>query len=447
MSLILRNGFLIALTWGVILFSALTGAAQGNSAPDSLGGRATLDLIIQYALEHHPGIVQAKLDEEITNKVVKGRLTDWLPQVNFNYNLQHTVLLQKTVFDNRVIPIGAYNTSFAQLNATQTIFNRDVLLAGSTASKFNIQARQNLSKVKIDAVVNVTKAFYDLIATSQQIKVNQESIVRLKRSLKDAQSRYASGIADKTDYKRATILLNNANASLKASKEQLKYKEVNLKTIIGYPVENALAIQYDTLAMEQEAVLDTLQKLNPAAHIDYRILYTQKELQDANVKYSYWSFLPSISAFANYNLNYQNNQLSDLYQKKYPYSYLGATLSLPLFQGGKRLLKMQEQRLTRKRLDVSLTNLQSVLNTEYSRSLSAYKANLENFAAQKENVDLAAEVYNVIELQYRSGVRTYLDVTIAETELRTTKLNYFNSLYQVLASKMDVLKALGQINL
>jgi len=35
---------------------------------------------------------------------------------------------------------------------------------------------------------------------------------------------------------------------------------------------------------------------------------------------------------------------------------------------------------------------------------------------------------------------------VAETDLRTARINYFNALYQVLASKIDVQRALGQIN-
>jgi outer membrane protein len=71
---------------------------------------------------------------------------------------------------------------------------------------------------------------------------------------------------------------------------------------------------------------------------------------------------------------------------------------------------------------------------------------LTNYLTQKENVVLAKEVYDVIQLQYRNGVKTYLDVTVAESDLRTTRINYFNALYSVLASKMDVLRTLGQIN-
>jgi outer membrane protein TolC len=104
-----------------------------------------------------------------------------------------------------------------------------------------------------------------------------------------------------------------------------------------------------------------------------------------------------------------------------------------------------EKKATRKRIDEGLDNLQRVINTEYTRALANYKSNLTNYQTQKDNVLLAEEVYNIIQLQYQNGVRTYLDVTIAESDLRTTRINYFNALYQVLASKLDVQRALGQI--
>jgi outer membrane protein len=425
----------------LIMLAPITGFCQETGTLE----KASLDHILQYALENAPAIQQAEIDQRITNKAVKGRLTDWLPQVNFTYNYQHFIDLQTSVIGGNVIRFGVNNTSSAQFTATQAIFNRDVLLASSTASRVNSQAEQNATKARIETVVNVTKAFYDALATTQQIKVNEESISRLERSLKDAYSRYQAGIADKTDYKRATILLNNAKAALKGSREQLKYRSDVLHTLIGYPTDKNFSLLYDTLALEQDILLDTTQVLNLASHIDYRILYTQKELQQANVKYSKWAFLPSLNAFGAYNLNYQNNSFGELYTQEFPYSYVGLTLALPIFQGGKRILKVQETKLAANRIDVTLGNLENSLRTEYTRAMSAYKTNLDNYFSQRENIQLAEEVYQVIDLQYRSGIRTYLDVTIAETDLRTTRLNYINSLYQVLASKVDVLRALGQI--
>jgi outer membrane protein TolC len=63
----------------------------------------------------------------------------------------------------------------------------------------------------------------------------------------------------------------------------------------------------------------------------------------------------------------------------------------------------------------------------------------------QENLEIAREVYNTIQLQYKAGVKTYLDVIIAETDLRTSQVNYTNALYQLLSSKLDVQRALGTI--
>lgn len=426
---------------GSMVYPLISGAQDENKIES-----ATLEEVVAYALKHQPGVQQAEINQEIVNQAVKGKLADWYPQISFNYNYQRFIDLQSSVIGGEVIRFGVNNTSSAQLTATQSLFNRDVLLASNTASTVRLQAEQGTQQAKIQMVVNVSKAFYDLLATQKQIEVSEESVIRLESSLKDARSRYEAGVADKTDYQRATIALGNAQAAYKANQELLGYKQQNLKTLMGYPLEEELPIAYDVDMMENEILLDTSELMNPVNHIDFRLLQTQRELQEANVKYNQWAFLPSLSAFGAYNLNYQNDNFGELYNTSYPYSYVGATLSLPLFQGGKRLSKIQEQKWTSDRLDVGIADLKNKLDTEYDRALAAYKSNLYSYLAQKQNVELAQEVYDIIQLQYQSGVKTYLDVTIAETDLRTTRINYFNALYQVLASKIDVNRALGTIN-
>jgi outer membrane protein TolC len=56
---------------------------------------------------------------------------------------------------------------------------------------------------------------------------------------------------------------------------------------------------------------------------------------------------------------------------------------------------------------------------------------------------LAKDVYKVVELQYREGIKTYLDVIVSQSDLRTAELNYYNALFTLLSSKIDLQKALG----
>ena len=96
--------------------------------------------------------------------------------------------------------------------------------------------------------------------------------------------------------------------------------------------------------------------------------------------------------------------------------------------------------------DLEMLGLENTINTQYATALSNYKGNLANYLASKENVSLAQEVYDVINLQYKAGVKTYLEVINAETDLHTSQINYFNALDQVLASKVDAERALGLIH-
>ncbi|MEO6838504.1 MAG: TolC family protein [Ginsengibacter sp.] len=431
------------LTWLFLIFPNLLLAQQNKS--DSTLQSATLNNCIQYAVKHNPDIQNASINEEITEAQIKNKLADWYPQLNFTYNLQHNFQLPTLNFNGNISHSGTFNTSGANFGLTQNIFNRDVLLASRTASDVRQAASENTVNKKIDLAVMVSKAFYDLILTEQQLKVTDEDIVRTNQSLKDAYYQYQAGIVDKTDYKRATIALNNSKAQKNSGEESLKAKQAYLKDLMGYPATQVLELDYDTTQMENEVVMDTLQTVNYNDRIEIQQLQTQQKLQLYNLQYYKWSFLPNLSAFGNYNLNYLNNQFSKLYSEAYPNSFIGLTLTLPIFQGGKRTEEIKQAQFEITQANNNIRSYENQINSEYENALATYKSNLYNFYSLKENLSLASEVYDVIQLQYRSGVKAYLDVITAESDLRTAQINYYNALYQVLSSKIDVMQSLGNI--
>ncbi|MEO6455362.1 MAG: TolC family protein [Ginsengibacter sp.] len=413
---------------------------------DSLIQSATLENVLRYAIERNPELKNASLDEEITETIIKSKLADWYPQIDFNYNLQHNFQLPTANFNGQYFKTGLQNTSGMQFGATQNIFNRDVLLASRTAREVRLQTRQNTAQQRINIAALVSKAFYDVILTVQQLQIIEEDINRINLSLKDAFYQYQSGITDKTDYKRATISLNNAKAQKKNNEEALKAKYAYLKQLMGYPSGAYFELQYDTTQMKSEIYIDTLQSVNYSSRIEYKLLQTQKSLQQYNLKYNQWSFLPEVSAFGNYNLNYLNNSFSKVYNRSFPNSYAGVLLSFPIFQGGKRVQLVKQARLQLLQVNNTILNLENNINTEYEQALASYKSNLYYYISQQENVNLAKEVYDVIQLQYRSGIKTYLEVINSETDLRTAQLNLYNALYQVLSAKIDVQLSLGNIS-
>ena len=427
-----------------IFFFGLLLRVHAQSA-DSLLPVASLQNCVQYAIKHQPLVQQALLDEEIAERQIRIKLADWYPQLNFNYNVQHNFQVQTSIIGGNPVKLGVNNTSYGQFGLSQTIFNRDVLLARRTADDVRKQVRQQTVSDKIDLTVNVSKAFYDVLLTQKQIDLDNETITRLERSLKDAYNQYQGGIVDKIDYKRATIALNNARAQKKQNEENLKAKYAYLKYQMGYPVQGALELTYDSTLLEKEAYADTSQGIAYENRIEYQQLQTQKRLQASNLTYYKWGYLPSVSGYGNYNFNFLNNDLAKLYNQNYPNSYAGISLAFPIFQGTKRIQQVRQATLQLKRVDYDIIALQQNISSAYAQALAAYKGNLEYFTVLKENLAIATEVYNTVQLQYKAGIKTYLDVIFAETDLRSAQVNYANALYQVISSKLDVQKQLGTI--
>ncbi len=435
-----------ALLFITLLLAALAPPGiRAQVSNDSLLESGTLENIIQYTLKHQPVIQKSVLDESITKSQVNSRLADWYPQIGYNFNLQHNFQLQTATFQGNVIQLGNKNTSVNQFAYTQNILNPTLIFTAYTAKNVRNLAAQNTTANRIQAVATVSKAFYDVLLTQQQIKVSNENIARLERSVKDARNQYQSGIVDKTDYQRATILLNNALALKKNNEEAAKAKMEYLKAVMGYPAKAELQVVYDSLQMENGIAYDVAQTVDYNSRIEYLQLQTQRQLQQDNLKYTKLAFLPSVGGFASYNANYLNNKFSDLYLNNYPSSYAGLTLSIPLVQGGKRWMNIRQAKWQLKKSEWDITGLENNINAQYAQALAAYNSSLANYNAVKENLQLAQEVYDIIQLQYRSGVKTYLEVLIAESDLRTSQINYYNALYLVLSGKVDLQQSLGQI--
>lgn len=408
---------------------------------DTLAKVVTLKQCIDFALHNQPVVRQAAIDESINERNIGISLSAWLPQLSGSGLYDYYFKGSPIVPGGNVARLN--NLSTLGLQASQVIYNNDVLQASKASKYSRLYYKENTTSSQINVVSDVSKAFFDVLLSQRQLDILNEDIIRLQRSLKDAYSRYQAGVVDKTDYKQATISLNNSLATRKQTEETIKSKFAYLKQIMGFNPDNKLSLSYDSTRYESEATIDTNQKLNVNNRIEYQLLQTEKNLQNVNVNYYKWGFLPSLSANGVYNLFYLSNNFSNLYNKSFPNAYAGLTLSVPIFQGNKRLQNLSKARLQVDRADLDIINSRNTINTEYVQALAGYKSNYTNWQFLKQNVDLAKDVYTVVSLQYREGIKVYLDVIVAQSDLRTAELNYYNALFQLLSSKIDLEKALG----
>ena len=93
-----------------------------------------------------------------------------------------------------------------------------------------------------------------------------------------------------------------------------------------------------------------------------------------------------------------------------------------------------------------MAQLKNTVNTEFVQAMAEYKSSFSNYLTLKENLELALDVFNVVSLQYKSGIKAYIELVSAETDLRTAQINYLDAVFTLLSSRVDVQKALGQLN-
>lgn len=430
-----------------------TVAAQSYQRSDSAES-FTLNQCIDYAFKHQPGLNRALLGQSITKTTNAINVSGWYPQVNFGGNFTHYFELPTALTvdsQNAGNPIkvhtGVENTFIPALSVTQALFSPGLLYASKSVDVYVKQSEQITDSAKIDVVTSVSKAFYNLLLTIAQIDVLKEDTARLTKNYNDAYQQYVGGIVDMTDYQEAAITLNNSKAQLKQAVENVVPQYATLKQYMGYPPRGRFNVIFDTLQMKNDISFDTTQELVFERRVEYQILQTNKMLQHQVTDYYRSAWIPTVSAFFNYNFEFENNSFAALSSNLYPYSFAGVSLNVPIFTGFYRTNNIKRSRLEEQILGWNQVELKSQIYTEYTSALASYKGNLFNLFSLQENVSLAKNVYDIVALQYQQGVVPYLNVITAESNLISSQIGYLNALYSVLSSKIDLQKSMGFINI
>ena len=412
-------------------------------------GSLSLKQCIDFALKNQPSLQRSLLNMAITKANNAINLSGWYPQVGASANIIHYTQLPASLVNvngNTVAEkSGIINTSLPSLNITQNIYTPSLRFASKAAPLYTEQAQHATDSAKIELVSAVSKSFYSVLLTLQQINVLIEDTIRLGQNVRDTYHQYVGGIVDETDYEEAVITLNNSKAQLKQANENVVPQYALLKQLMGFTPEKQFNISYDSLQMSKETNIDTTEQLQYEKRIEFKQLAITQQLQHRLTEYYHNAALPSVSAFYDYYHEFANNSFPKLFNYSYPYSYLGVSVSVPIFTGFARVQNVRRSELQEKQLEWSVVDLKSQINSEYTAALANYKGNLYSLNIQKENEALAKRVYFVVTLQYKQGIVPYLNVITAESNLITAEISYLNALFQLLSSKIDLEKALGDI--
>ena len=439
------SGFLI------IFFSA---NAQTTAKDADTTEFLTLKQCIDYALIHQPALNRSLLNISIAKETNAVNLSGFFPQVSIEGTFTHYIQLPTSFFSDTsgssTAPVrqrlGVVNTLTPEVYVSQAIFSPGLTYALRSAPLYLKQSNQITDSTKINVVATVSKAFYNLLLTLEQINVLKEDTLMLRQSVEDTYHQYVGGIVDETDNDQATISLNNSIAELKQANNNVVPQYATLKQLMGFEPEKQFNVSFDTLEMMNDIYFDTTQELQFDKRIELQLINTSRELQHQTTRYYQYSFLPTVSAFYDKTFEFENNTFGKLFSSSYPNSLIGLSFDMPIFTGFARIHNLQRSKLQERVIDWDETEEKSQIYTEYTTALTNYKSDLYDLKTLQANVALAGKVNFIVNLQYKQGLVAYLNLITAQTNLITAQINYTNALFQVLASKIDLQKAMGMIS-
>jgi outer membrane protein TolC len=89
--------------------------------------------------------------------------------------------------------------------------------------------------------------------------------------------------------------------------------------------------------------------------------------------------------------------------------------------------------------------LQKNIDVQIQQAKTTLKKSVDNMIAQRENMELAENVYRVAKIKYEAGVGSNIEVINADTSFKEAQTNYHGSVYNALVAKVDLEKAYGKL--
>lgn len=407
---------------------------------------------VAYALANNPDLENTRLETGIAELENAINLAAWKPIVGVTGGLTNNWKQQVTIFpdfnnpgETREVVLGQAWTSNLGVAVNQLLYSPEIIRDRNLQSA-NLQAAELIIETaELDLKADVSTAFYQALRVEEQIVLARSDIERLERNLRDARLFFDEGIVDKVDYKRATIALNQARANLASSLLNLESRKAELKAVMGYPVEGGLLLMYDYDELAAIIQQDTTVALNPQLRPELAAVTVRQEQQDLQTDYLRRAWMPTVGLQGSYTYNWLAQNFGELYNRAFPAGLVNLNLTIPLFNGGARFRSVERATILSEGLDYEEEAIRLRINREYAVADNNYRAGRVNYVVAAENVELAKEIYDVVRLQYREGIEPFLEVVIAENDLRTSQNRALNALMEAVIARVALLRAAGRI--
>lgn len=413
--------------------------AEDQPTPATL----TLDQCLDLALKQNPSILKAKQEIRRTYGVVIEARSAVIPQLTASgqYSQIDPEALDKFPFGS--IPItpkipdefdNQKQPWQAQIELSQLVYSGGKVGASIRSARLSDQiAELGFRATVADTVLDVRKAFYQILLDKAQTTVREQSVKLLEQQLEDARHRFDAGDVPRFDVLQAEVELANARPPLIRAQNDLRLSREALVKLLAIdvpgqrtdftPITFAGELTYEHRAWDLSTALTKAQEQRPELQQAEKQVSVARE----NIDVASSGYKPQLSVFGNYGIHDESFD-NDVGDTRLGWT-VGASASWSIFDGMLTHGKVIEARAQYEQADLDYADTRRRIELEVRQAYSDYLQALELLEAQKKTVEEAEESLRLAEARFRAGSGTQLDVLSAQTALTEARSNEIQALY------------------
>jgi len=409
----------------------------------------TLENAIDYALENNRLSKNATSDLEIANAKKWETIATGLPQINafidYNNNLKQPVSLVPAEFfggnpgEFAELSFGTKQTIDGSVTLTQLLFDGSYMI-GLASIKLYMDIAEK-AKIKTDQEVKkaTISAYGNALISQERVKILNKNLKNVKNNLDEINKIYQNGFTELENVEQLTISYKSLKNSLDYA-TKIEKTTLNLfKLIIGYDIEKEITLldNLSGLTLKSFDLNESSENFEIEKNIDYQLSLNNKKSQQTLLRLEQAKALPTLRAFlkGGYDGNNESFRFFKPNQKWYGYSFVGVTMSVPIFSSLRKSAKTQQAKIEFEKSVIDYSESKKRILIELENAESEYQYALNSYNNAIENLKLAEKIERKNQIKFLEGLISGLELRQAQIQLYSIQNELLQSMLEVINKK------------
>ena len=417
----------------------------------------TLEQALQIALSENASVRVAELEIERTGYARKGSYAALFPQIDGSGSYQRTIKKQVMYMDFDIggmgggseggtregFEVGRWNTWSTGISANMPIINAQLWKSLQISDQDVELAVEKARNSRLETVTQVKKAFFTVLLAKEALGVYRSVYDNAVENLELTQKKYNAQRASELDLTRAKTTLANAVPSMYDAANAVELGLWQLKAVMGVDLDSDIDVAGSISDYADMMQQTPGQDSDVSGNSTLRQLAIQAEQLHNTIKMQQYAFIPSLAVGFNYSVNAMANDYNFGQYKWSPYSYVGLSLSIPIFSGGRRLNAVRQAKVQAAELDIQRANTERQLQIAIRQYLGTMDTATKSYESAASAVETAQKAYSIARQSYDVGRSTLTDLNDAQLALTQSQLGVCQAIFSYLSAKSDLEGALG----